>query len=123
MFAGSDVVYNMGKLRSRFANIYKHFPPPHFLAGVHFSLFEVFFCCPEKKIRLQLFAETGSVTFPPYPCSSSKSWICSLGLLRCAERARGGGAGQDQQRIAAGQRYGAECTDSGAKRRYDEPPF
>lgn len=48
-FVDSDVVYNMGKLHSRFANTHKHVLPPHFLANVHFSLFEVFFCCPEKK--------------------------------------------------------------------------
>lgn len=39
----------MGKLHSRFANTHKHLPQPHFLAGVHFSLFEVFFCFQKKK--------------------------------------------------------------------------
>lgn len=50
-FVDSDVVYNMGKLHSRFANTHKHVLPPHFLANVHFSLFEVFFCCSEKKTK------------------------------------------------------------------------
>lgn len=75
-----------------------------------------------KKIRLQLFTETGSATFPPCPCSSLKLWICSLCLLRRNKRA------WELSRTTSwcctsGQRCRVEGTDNSAKGPYCEPPF